>query len=213
MDLAREHAAQVLGMKPREVILIEETDGGTLVVTHDGNRTLIDHDGNATPLDADGEPVPAAAAPELHFAGPAPQITPGELAQAGTVATTDVREVAGVLVAHDGDQVPDAGGVTITGDGDGEPLPPITDPTVEQTHPGTGEPVELDDADQVPDAEPGDGGEPVEWSQVPTGNATDVAEWVGDDAERARIALDREHAQPKPRGVLVTKLERIANPA
>ena len=42
---------------------------------------------------------------------------------------------------------------------------------------------------------------------VPQGTVGEVLEWVGDDKERARAALDAEHATGEPRKSLVRRLE------
>jgi hypothetical protein len=42
------------------------------------------------------------------------------------------------------------------------------------------------------------------------GTAADVLAWVGDDPERARMALEQEQAKDKPRSTLVKQLEKLA---
>lgn len=60
------------------------------------------------------------------------------------------------------------------------------------------------DQDQDPVAdEPADG-------EVPQGNAEEVLAWVGDDPDRARLALDAEQARDKPRTTLAAKLTKLA---
>lgn len=44
-----------------------------------------------------------------------------------------------------------------------------------------------------------------------SGTAADVLAAVGNDADRARAALDAERASDKPRSTLMAKLEGIAN--
>lgn len=44
-------------------------------------------------------------------------------------------------------------------------------------------------------------------SDVPEGTITEVLDWVGDDPERARAALDAEYASSNPRSTLITQLE------
>lgn len=46
---------------------------------------------------------------------------------------------------------------------------------------------------------------------VPNGTANDVISWVGDDKDKASRALEAERAKDKPRSVLITTLERIAD--
>lgn len=49
-------------------------------------------------------------------------------------------------------------------------------------------------------------------NQVPTGNITDVLNWVGDDADRAARALTVEQAKgDRARSTLVADLEQIAD--
>lgn len=57
-----------------------------------------------------------------------------------------------------------------------------------------------DDASQVPDDPP------IE--QPPSGSIATVLAWVGDDLDRARLALDTEMASGAPRSSLVSELER-----
>jgi hypothetical protein len=68
-----------------------------------------------------------------------------------------------------------------------------------------------DEAPPVPPpAEPtvatavGDGG-------VPTGTAGDVLAWVGEEPDRARLALDAEQQRDRPRSTLIRDLTRVAN--
>lgn len=43
-------------------------------------------------------------------------------------------------------------------------------------------------------------------------NIDDILKDVGEDPEKAKVALEQENAQAKPRKTLVAKLEAIANP-
>ena len=45
---------------------------------------------------------------------------------------------------------------------------------------------------------------------VPEGTAAEILEWVGDDPQRARAALEAEQASSSPRVTLVATLERKA---
>jgi hypothetical protein len=45
---------------------------------------------------------------------------------------------------------------------------------------------------------------------VPDGNVSDILEWVGDDKDRAREALDSERGKERPRASLVKQLTAIA---
>jgi hypothetical protein len=42
------------------------------------------------------------------------------------------------------------------------------------------------------------------------GTAADVLAWVGEDRERAAVALEAEQAKDKPRSTLVKQLEKLA---
>jgi len=42
------------------------------------------------------------------------------------------------------------------------------------------------------------------------GTAADVLAWVGEDPERAAVALEAEQAKEKPRSTLVKQLEKLA---
>lgn len=46
-------------------------------------------------------------------------------------------------------------------------------------------------------------------ADVPDGTAKDVLDWVGDDPDRARQALDAEQGREKPRSTLVATLTRL----
>jgi hypothetical protein len=43
------------------------------------------------------------------------------------------------------------------------------------------------------------------------GTAADVLAWVGEDPERAAVALEAEQAKEKPRSTLVKQLEKLAD--
>lgn len=71
-------------------------------------------------------------------------------------------------------------------------------------------------ADTAPPASPepaaagdpaGDGDDPG--TKVPGGTVNDVLDWVDDDPDRARLALDAEQDRPSPRSTLVDQLEDI----
>lgn len=47
-------------------------------------------------------------------------------------------------------------------------------------------------------------------SEVPTGSASEVLAWVGNDPDRAQAALDAERERDAPRTTLTAGLERIA---
>jgi hypothetical protein len=46
-------------------------------------------------------------------------------------------------------------------------------------------------------------------NQVPTGSADEVLVWVGDNADRAKVALAAERGSAKPRTTLVDKLDKL----
>lgn len=46
---------------------------------------------------------------------------------------------------------------------------------------------------------------------VPDGNISEINEWVGDDKDRAQLALDAENEQENPRKTLVKHLEEVIN--
>jgi hypothetical protein len=212
-----EIAAQVLGMKVSEIRDIDPVDGGAVVTTHDGQRHGINDAGELVPLlGAFNLPEPV-----LHQSGPAPQLVPGELIPGTTTTANEVGEggallpnehhlVAGlslqavatviatefnlpavavldVLDAEFGDSVPEV----------------IADETPDVDE------HQADVDDELADDEPVEPG-PVDADQVPTGNADHVLEWVGDDRDRARRALEVEEAKTAgKRGTLVTKLTRL----
>lgn len=47
--------------------------------------------------------------------------------------------------------------------------------------------------------------------EVPEGNISEINEWVGDDKDRAQLALDAENSQDAPRKTLVKHLEEVIN--
>lgn len=78
-------------------------------------------------------------------------------------------------------------------------------------------PAEAKRADSAPPvtADPAEGSPtlPSADGAVPDGTAAVVLVWVGTDRDRARQALEAEQARPKPRTVLVAKLEKIVEAA
>lgn len=69
---------------------------------------------------------------------------------------------------------------------------------------------EDDDADEADEADEGAGVPDPADDEVPTGSNAVVLSWVGDDAERARRALEQENAKSSPRKGLVSELEKRA---
>ena len=49
-------------------------------------------------------------------------------------------------------------------------------------------------------------------ADVPDGTSAEVLDWVGEDMQRAQIALNKERANDEPREALVTKLQKILSP-
>lgn len=228
----REIAAQVLGMKTEEIRGIELVEGGAIVTTHDGQRHGINDEGELVPLSGAFTPAPD---PVLHQAGPAPQLVPGELIP-GTRTTANTEGDGGVLVdpleQHDLTGVTFAEIAQVVGaefgidpaavrqlldaEFGGEEVPELVgdDELVVEDSAAIedqGAAVELADDDEladepVPDPAP----VPADGDRVPTGNADVVLEWVGDDQDRARRALELEEAKTTgKRGTLVTKLRRV----
>lgn len=62
----------------------------------------------------------------------------------------------------------------------------------------------------VPEGE-GTTNEPDYTEEVPDGNISEINEWVGDDKDRAQLALDAENKEDNPRKTLVKHLEDIIN--
>lgn len=67
------------------------------------------------------------------------------------------------------------------------------------------EPADAETPDQADTEEPA-----VDLGGVPTGGAKEVLAWVGDDAGRARQALEVEQARDKPRTTLAAALTKLA---
>ncbi|MCW2900235.1 MAG: hypothetical protein JWO67_2500 [Streptosporangiaceae bacterium] len=68
----------------------------------------------------------------------------------------------------------------------------------------TGAPVEV-----VEDDDPDGPGVDLDGDGVPEGSAKQVLDWVGEDADKAKAALEAEQAKDKPRGGLVTSLTKL----
>jgi hypothetical protein len=69
------------------------------------------------------------------------------------------------------------------------------------------------EVEEEPDEDPGDDSEDPELADTPfpaEGTATEVLAWVGDDSERAAVALEVERERDKPRSTLVKQLEKLA---
>lgn len=49
----------------------------------------------------------------------------------------------------------------------------------------------------------------VSWDGVPDGTVDDVLDWVGEDADRATLALAAEVARQKPRKTVLAALEAL----
>lgn len=73
------------------------------------------------------------------------------------------------------------------------------------------------ESEEEPDEDEGEGEEDASdpgekdapGDDVPGGSIPDVLAWVGEDPERARLALEVERAQPSPRKSLIEKLEKL----
>lgn len=214
-----EIAAQVLGMKVSEIRDIDPVNGGAVVTTHDGQRHGINDAGEVVPL-AGAFAVPE---PVLHQSGPAPQLVPGELIPGTTTTANEVD--GGVLVPNEhhlvagvsleaiaaivatGFDLPQAAVLDVLDAEFGDPVPEVIgDGAADDVDEHQGD----DDVDdELVDDEPVEPG-PVDADQVPTGNADHVLEWVGDDRDRARRALEVEEAKTAgKRGTLITKLTRL----
>lgn len=79
---------------------------------------------------------------------------------------------------------------------------------------GDGDVLLAEDDAAAEDSDPGQGeeqGESLEdVDDVPGGNADAVLDWVGDDQERATVALAVEVERDHPRSTLVSKLRKLA---
>lgn len=73
--------------------------------------------------------------------------------------------------------------------------------------------VEVLDAEPDVSDDPDGPGVDIDGDGVPEGSAKQVLAWVGDDPERAALALEAEHAREKPRSVLTADLEKLAGAA
>lgn len=66
--------------------------------------------------------------------------------------------------------------------------------------------------DENPENEPTDTvSEEENVDGVPEGNISEINDWVGEDKDRAQLALDAENAQETPRKTLVKHLEEVIN--
>lgn len=186
-----EYAAEALGMKAREIRQVDRAgedydDDAIIVTTHDGNQLLVDGDGQVHPLT--GPAATAAPAPVIEHATPQHQIAEHELVAGTTTTATPGAEP---------DQ-PSGGGVLV------------------EVPTGDGEPAEQDDGAApagsttvTPPAAP----VVVDPEAVPTGNAQDVIEWMGTDADRAARAKEAEQQREKPRSTVLTRAEQVIDSA
>lgn len=92
------------------------------------------------------------------------------------------------------------------------PAVPDAETPTEPVDPPT--PIVAEEAPVDPAEEPEEPAEEADMipaeSEVPTGNMDEVLEWVGEDPERAKVALRVESAKSRPRSTLVAELEDLA---
>lgn len=208
-----EQAAQVLGMKPSEVVDLADADGGTVATTHDGQQTLIRDDGTTQAL---GGPPPVGEQPEAVSQAISAHL-PVDFVAGGVVdaelpgyTLDDVAEFVAERYELDETDVKAA-----LAEEFGDTFPPISPAGQAPDAPAVDEGQA---AAPIEDQAPGDGPvapyEPIPYDAdaVPVGtNADVVLEWVGDDVDRARRALEVEATRPTPRGTLVTKLTKVVD--
>lgn len=117
------------------------------------------------------------------------------------LAVAEVGDVH-VVTTHDGQHT------IVTDDGRTEPFDGTPPGEAGQPDAGDGEREDAPgvdaDGDGTPDDTDGDG--------VPDGTADQVLTWVGEDAEKAKLALAAEQAKAKPRSTLVAALDKLATP-
>jgi len=176
----RNEAAERIGMRPTEVLDVQELGEGHVVTTHDGQRVQITADGTVEPYDQEHAPQAwareigdNAAAAEASGEPIRPEMTErdvptGDLEEVLAWVGTDPRRAALALQVESqrGDARADLLEMleTLNSDGDGE---------------------------------------------VPSGSAQRVLDWVGANQDRARQALEIERAKVSPRRQLVTALEKV----
>lgn len=83
---------------------------------------------------------------------------------------------------------------------------PTPDP--EEVLPGEGSPDPVS-PEPSPDPTVPVGEDPVLTEEVPVGTISEVTEWVGEDKDRAALALEAEKNSANPRKTLVATLEGI----
>lgn len=90
--------------------------------------------------------------------------------------------------------------------------PVVQEDEVDRPAPAVGAPqpeTDLTPADNEDDDDrERDEGDDPPLEQPPSGSTAEVLAWVGDDLDRARLALDAERNRPDPRKGLVSELER-----
>lgn len=179
MNIDKEYAARMLGMKRSEVVRMEDN----IATLHDGTRFEFDSDGRYRQLERVQQNVPRTA--DGQFVAAWTRHPAGQAAAAPAHA-----EVEGGTrpVAVD----PDAGSLPAGTAAGPRPLTP-SDPGATEQGRHSGPAAGVDE-------------------QVPDGAEKDVLAWVGQDQTRAARALAVEKAADKPRGGLVAKLEKVADP-
>lgn len=194
-------AARLLGMKPSEIRAVEETADGTVVTTHDGVRTQVTIRDDAR-HDVAGQRALGSADVTLTVVA-APTPVPRNPATGETTPPTGTAQP--LVPQPDGTTTPRAAApipedeLCPTCDGSGRVTPEERAALVVTLPPP---PV------TAPDPDAADGAGPVLPEEVRTGTAAVVEKWVGDDPDRARVALDAEAQRDRPRAGLTDELEK-----
>lgn len=205
----RAAAAQLLGMKPTEIVAVGRIDGGAVVTTHDGQASLIRDDGTiASPWDGpmpepeDTDQVGSAAVQlvDLDPAGPVRRLPVPEIGEEWTAEhDRDLRDwlaEVGVLLIDEHDALAEVPGLPGTvGHVEG---------AAEAPAPEQNDDAPSDDTEDAPDAEP------AAEDQVPSGSAREVLAWVDGDRQRAERALAAEEINERPRAGLVAELRKVS---
>ncbi|RSD26354.1 hypothetical protein [Amycolatopsis eburnea] len=219
MTWSLDQAARVMGMPVHEVLAVAEVGNAHVVTTHDGQHTVITSDGIAHAIKRgasrddllalgfdEDEVAELDAARESADPATADPATGGQQGLDPNAAA--VAERARLALEHPDGQVPPPPVPVPHPEAAADDLTPRGE-ALEQTTGGKSEEQQQAEAKAKGDGGQGNGGTtPPAGDEVPDGNAQSVLDWVGDDEDRARRALEVEQGREKPRTGLVAELAK-----
>lgn len=230
-------AAEALGMKPNEVVRVDDSPAGPVAVTRDGVAYVWVPESNPDAAGQHG--LMYVVAPTEHYAGALPVYAgpaddlgvdvdelarvrdaalPVDPAAGGPVLPTEATALDHTVApVNSGDREagPSAASAAHPAKVDAGLASTAPDPTVntEGLDPGRHDPAAGGPVGEPPAVPPLAGDGPVGTAviaDVPSGKAGDILAWVGDNRGRAKQALAAERAATRPRSTLLAQLERLA---